>query len=559
MLSIKEPVFRSIEDSVRSIVPTNLSLCSDDAASILSVENSELCYAPFSFENELFTSYVYKRNFRVTRLHIKQVQRTPTVEHPYAVVETDTAQPCNVSEIIDLYNSDGIIIHQTCDSDSAHSINKMCDSASIGHISANAEPLENLHGHLSNTQPVLENLTQKLIRIEGETESNSALSITQGDAPIADISSDTNHVEIMHAAIGIERKSAVSSEYSEWISTLKNDLLYIVNGVSWEERTTSRSQISHGRQLIFPEHQVKISSRIQHGVSDTPGELALDRMLYLPAYKVANPERTLAFKVLYDRDRSFFGTFMQVLGLMRGTSFMVQFTDALALSYDRVVDLEDTSPINGGVVRSNWTKVILSDPSIVQAATSRDLATSTGMLYHTPTILQLACVAKKALVVEYLLSLGPPLFPLDWKVHPFVLATKRRCKSILQLFLKLAKHSISDLIKNIALAMVVNQDCALSGDWVDADQNDNKRVKEDVGIITLLLANGASPNVKDKKGISVLCMAIRAACSLNPFSVQIVDILLRNGAQFGWHEQEYMSAGPVKVFESLIRRHRLWV
>lgn len=550
MLSIKEPVFRSIEESVRSIVPTNLSLCSDDAASILSVESSELCYAPFSFENELFTSYVYKRNFRVTRLHIKQVQRTPTVEHPYAVVETDTAQPYDVSEIIDLYNSDGISIRQTCDGDSAQSINKMCDSASIGHISANAEPLEDFHGHLSNTQPVLESLTQKLIRIEGETESNSALSITQEDAPIADISSNTHHVEIMHASIGIERKSAVSSENSGWISTREGYLLHTVNGVPWKELATGRSEISHERQL---------SSRIAHAVSDTPGELALNRMLYQPAYTVANREMTLAFKVLYDRDRSFFGTFMQVLGLMRGTSFMAKFTDALALSYDRVVELEDTSPIDGGVVRSNWTEVILSDSSIAQAATSRDLATSTGMLCYTPTVLQLACVAKKALVVEYLLSLGPPLLPLDWKVHPFVLATKRRCKPILGLFLKLAKHSVSDLIKNIALAMVVNQDCALSGDWVDADQNDKKRVKEDVGIITLLLANGASPNVKDKKGISVLCMAIRAACSLNPFSVQIVDILLRNGAQFGWHEQEYMSAGPVKVFESLIRRHRLWV
>lgn len=558
MLSIKEPVFRSIEESVRSIVPTNLSLCSDDATSIRSFESSELCYAPFSFENELFTSYVYKRNFRVTRLHIKQVQRTPTVKSSHAVVATDAAQSYYMSAITEASKSNKLAIHRTCASDSAQPINVMGDIESIGHLSMNGDALEDSRSLLSSAEVIVDNHTPDLISVEGEIEAQSALLITRADACIADVSSDTGHVQIMPAAIGIEHMSASSSTHSKRIPTCQQHLLHTLNKSSLEQQAAAYgSQISHEDQPNFLERCIKISSQLQQGVSETPGDLILDRMLHLPAHTVASLEMTLALKVLHDRERSFFGTFMQVLGLMRGTRFMAQFTDALALSYNRIVELDEIPPIDGGVVQSNWTSIILNDPGIAHAASFRDLATSTGLLNYTPTVLQLACVAKKALVVEYLLSLGRPLVPLDWKVHPFILATKRRCKPILELFLKLSKGSVSQLIKNIALAMVVNQDCALSGDWLEADRNDNRRVSEDVGIITFLLANGASPNGKDENNTSVLSMAIRAACSLNPFSLQIVDILLRRGAQFGRREQELMSAGPVEAFEGLLRRHRL--
>jgi hypothetical protein len=87
MLSIKEPVVRSVEDSVRSIMPTNLSVCSDDASSIRSFESSELLYIPFAFEDVLFTSYVYKRNFRTNRIHRVQAQQKPEVTHPKGRIE----------------------------------------------------------------------------------------------------------------------------------------------------------------------------------------------------------------------------------------------------------------------------------------------------------------------------------------------------------------------------------------------------------------------------------------------------------------------------------------
>jgi hypothetical protein len=79
MMSIKEPVFRKADDSVLSIIPSRLSsrlssrrvVADNDAASFISKTSIksrlsiELRYIPFSFDNDLFTSYVYKRNYRL--------------------------------------------------------------------------------------------------------------------------------------------------------------------------------------------------------------------------------------------------------------------------------------------------------------------------------------------------------------------------------------------------------------------------------------------------------------------------------------------------------------
>jgi hypothetical protein len=199
----------------------------------------------------------------------------------------------------------------------------------------------------------------------------------------------------------------------------------------------------------------------------------------------------------------------------------------------------------------NWTQCIAN------AATYRELAEISGILHRTPTALQLACATKNSVVVEYLLSSGCPLIPLDWTVHPFILATKRRCKTILELFLKLAKNSVSQVIKNYALAMVINQDCALSENALYLDQNDNKRIGADVEIVSLLLANGSSPNLTVQGGVTVLSLAIQAAYSSNPFSLQIVEILLRKGARFGTQEQTFMAQGPLEAFRMLEQRHRI--
>ncbi|KAF2678829.1 hypothetical protein K458DRAFT_490925 [Lentithecium fluviatile CBS 122367] len=67
-MSIGEQFFRLVGDSVRSIVPSYMSsrfsIMSSDRVSIRSTATAKLRYVPFSFDNDLFTSYVYKCNYR---------------------------------------------------------------------------------------------------------------------------------------------------------------------------------------------------------------------------------------------------------------------------------------------------------------------------------------------------------------------------------------------------------------------------------------------------------------------------------------------------------------
>lgn len=71
-MSVKEIVFRQVDESVLSIVPTRvssqlssrLSVLGSDISSSRTRRSIALRYLPFDFENDLFTSYVYKRNYR---------------------------------------------------------------------------------------------------------------------------------------------------------------------------------------------------------------------------------------------------------------------------------------------------------------------------------------------------------------------------------------------------------------------------------------------------------------------------------------------------------------
>lgn len=79
-LSTRDYVFKEVDDSVLSIVPSRLSsrlscrlsfrfskqfsVVNSETSSIRSNASSLFHYIPLSFENALFTSYVYKRNYR---------------------------------------------------------------------------------------------------------------------------------------------------------------------------------------------------------------------------------------------------------------------------------------------------------------------------------------------------------------------------------------------------------------------------------------------------------------------------------------------------------------
>ncbi|KAH8730904.1 hypothetical protein GQ44DRAFT_823047 [Phaeosphaeriaceae sp. PMI808] len=475
LLSIKEPVFRSVEESVRSIVPTSLSLCSDDAASIQSFEESDLCYAPFSFEDDLFTSYVYKRNFRVPRLHIKQLQQKPTIKHAKDTVEINITQTDDVSRGSNLSQGAEMMSFDTTEG-KEHIINMTFARGST----------EDIHSHSLGVGVVLDYDKPELGRSESVKDLltvDTELSVANNHSPISDAYFESKEMKATYTTIGIERKPLLSPARAPLTSASYS--AFPIGGPSIEQAESSNLQIRLGQGASSPTQSISLFSRVRQGdlepASNWAWNEAMDNMLSLSADRIASPDITLMLKSLYDHDRPLFGTIMQVFGFMRGTRFMIELVAALRMPGNQVTETEDASLLNGSVVKIAWTSSILLDQGIAGAAAFRDLAASTGILNRIPTVLQLACAARKAIVVEYLLSLGRPLIPHSWKVHPFILATKRRCKSILELFFKLAKDTVSQLIIDLALAMVVNQDCALSGDWTDVDQNDNKRIRRRCG------------------------------------------------------------------------------
>ena len=68
LLEKKEKVFRTSDESAYSIVPSRMSsrmsISTRSRDSLLSTESKELVYYPLSFEDDLFTARVYKRNYR---------------------------------------------------------------------------------------------------------------------------------------------------------------------------------------------------------------------------------------------------------------------------------------------------------------------------------------------------------------------------------------------------------------------------------------------------------------------------------------------------------------
>jgi hypothetical protein len=97
-LSIKEHVFRDADDSVLSIVPSRQSsrvslhtLIKDgDEASIRSSASSKFRYSRLSFENQLFTSFVYKRNYQFPHRNPRSRSPNPISKSTLPITELHT-------------------------------------------------------------------------------------------------------------------------------------------------------------------------------------------------------------------------------------------------------------------------------------------------------------------------------------------------------------------------------------------------------------------------------------------------------------------------------------
>jgi hypothetical protein len=494
VLSIREPVFRSVEDSVRSIVPTNLSTCSDDASSIRSFDDGELSYIPYAFEDMLFTSYVYKRNFRTNRMHFRQVRQRPEIINGKLAIEGSIAQIDNVSRDVGVSQTSAISLASVVCGSSSLVDATVCSEHSRGLVSTTAST-EDPHNHPSDMELAScydKSEHEPPVSVESTAVVDSRISVANIHTNVSTVDLHTATEGAVYQGVEIERRPPSS------VRTWQN---YLESAGNMSDSSLAQLLLGHS-QTGFELEESSIEQAIRLISQFNQDDLEAARK--------------------WDQIETVLLEYMLMIWLRKGDFAM-----------------------------PNWTQCVAN------AATYRELAEISGILHRTPTALQLACATKNSVVVEYLLSSGCPLIPLDWRVHPFILATKRRCKIILELFLKLANNSVSQVIRNYALAMVINQDCALSENALYLDQNDNKRIGADVNIVSFLLANGSSPNLTVQGGISVLSLAIQAAHSSNPFSLQIVEILLRRGANFGSQEQDFMAQGPLKAFGMLKQRHKI--
>ena len=96
LLDKKEKALRASDESAYSIVPSEMSsrmsVSVRSRDSISSMESKELVYYPLSFENDLFTARVYKRNYRSPWAHdlFKLHQGKKTEERRVLAAENDS-------------------------------------------------------------------------------------------------------------------------------------------------------------------------------------------------------------------------------------------------------------------------------------------------------------------------------------------------------------------------------------------------------------------------------------------------------------------------------------
>jgi hypothetical protein len=238
------------------------------------------------------------------------------------------------------------------------------------------------------------------------------------------------------------------------------------------------------------------------------------------------------FRYLLENDPVLFQIVMQTTALSHGTRKITAMAELLTKGDCRVMEVEDSAPAQTVTAIDDWIYSISENTTIRSLAAYRDETVSSGIFTSSPTGLQLACVTNNAPIVEYLLRNGYPDLPIHWSHDPFILATKRRCKRILELFLEYASRSVSGTIRNLALLLVVNKDCVTSESWLEREQNDRVRVPIDTEIVDLLLEHGASAVATGKNDVSALSMATASAEYGDIHSARIIDTLTRKGAQF---------------------------
>jgi len=577
LLSIKETVFHEVDESVLSIVPSCLSISDSDAASIESRGSTGLWYTPFAFENALFTSYVYKRNFRAPKIRRLFRRHEVEISNGSAASNTDAVSICATPQYI----------LQTTATEQ--------DEPSV------------IQDEISTQNPTLD---PGILPVRGEQQSSTLSAITSsyegslGEAARLNVTQENSQENsggytcALPIVESLTPCHTIESQEPNMVHQTKVDNQAKVAGQIISEAQPKSCEVQHGNGIPLAEEpqalpritrkpifRAKQTTRVStnRGYSDLyPPQITLNHLSslvahYLSTYTIRTikkgnyiesiqclrqgidimtlftPDAGLSelnvccmLQELQNRDRTFFVAVMQRLAFQLGNSGIKQLVDRVSLSgLGRVEDIESTSLAVARTTTSSPLRVIFEDAEIVFAASFMENAASSGMLCHFPTVLQLACVARKPEVVKYLLSVGAPKLPIRWPEDPFILATKRRCIPILELFFEMADKHVSTHIRNLSLLMVVNKDCTLSDHWTDPLANDHVRCAEDVAAVSILLENGASPLAKSLHSTPVLHIAIRATETGDILSLEIIRLLILHGADVNEGDHRYNLMSPL--------------
>jgi Ankyrin repeat len=576
LLSIKETVFHEVDESVLSIVPSCLSISESDAASIESRGSADLWYTPFAFENALFTSYVYKRNFRAPKIRRLFRKREVEISNGSAASNADAVSICATPQYIPQTTA----TEQDEPSVIQDEISTQNPTLDPGILPVRGEQQSSTLSATTSYEGSLGESARLNITQENSQENSGgytcALPIVESLTPCYTIESqEPNMVHQTKVDSQAEVACQIISEAQPKSCEVQHG-----NGISLAEEPQALSRIT--RKPVF---RGKRTTRVStnRGYSDlSPPQITLNHLSSLVAHYLSTrtiraikegnyiesiqylrqgidimtlftPDAGLSesnvccmLQELQNRDRTFFVAVMQRLAFQLGNSGIKNLVDRVSLSgFGRIEDIESTSSAVARTTTSRPLRIIFEDAEIVFAASFRENASSSGMLCHFPTVLQLACVARKPEVVKYLLSMGAPELPMHWPEDPFILATKRRCIPILELFFKMADKHVSTHIRNLSLMMVVNKDCTLSDHWTDPLANDHVRCAEDVAAVSILLENGASPLAKSLHSTPVLHIAIRAAETGDIHSLEIIRLLILHGADVNEGDHRYNLMSPL--------------
>ena len=557
LLSIKETEFHEVDESVRSIVPSCLSITESDTASIGSCGSADLSYTPSAFENALFTSYVYKRNFRVPKIRRLFRRHQVEITNHSTAPHTDTVSICAPPEYI-----------------SQASTTEQDESQATQEKIPTEDPTPDPDGLITRGEQESNTLLSAITSsIEGPLGEAKCLNVTreasQEDSlctlPTVDISTPCRPIKSQEPRMADLTKVAKKAEVVGQI-ILDAQPKYCEDQHSNEiplkdefQELLSRCD-SYPPQFapypLFPFGVEQIGCPITYATNRGNYVASIQHLrqgvdimdLFAPDADLSESSVCGLLQELQNRDRTFFIVVMQRLAFQLGSSGIRKLVDLVS---PRIEDIGAASSTGAMNITSSPLSAIFEDTEIASAARFRDIAVNTGMLYYFSTVLQLACVARKPAVVKYLLSMGIPELQMHWSKNPFILATKRRCIPILELFFKMANKHVSTNIRNLSLLMIVNKDCALSDHWTDPQANDQVRCAEDVTAVSLLLENGASPLAKTVHGIPVLHIAIQAAEPGDRHSLDIIRLIVLHGADVNASYSIYNSRSPLFLAVSM--------